>query len=598
VANRKPFRVSRFEQHVEQQERSSFGMADDHYSRSTRPNGPYARQPVSPRAPQHGDDPLAELARLIGHAPASPAGARPQAGSYADPAQDRSHERPYGEADRAGWTSAPDRYPQSYDPYAQPPRYPDDYGAQSPSYGSQSSNPDSSYAAPHTPPPAYDQPGYGEAHYSDPAYRDAYGDQRYAAPGAPPYQDQGYVPPAYGETQYPAASPAQHRSDASYSVPQFASPQFDDKPFPAYDNQLYAQQPAGYAPAPGDGRYAVPPSPVVNGHAYRAAPYDDRTPPGYDAHYYPQEPYAQEAASGHEPPARRRGGMVTVLSVLALAVVGTAAAFGYRAVFAPGTARVAPPVIKADATPAKIVPAPNDSAKPIQDRVGDRAQIERIINREEQPVDVNAARASAPRVVFPGPNPIAPLPNSPIPASPTAAAPATAGASAPVSTEPKKIRTVTIRSDQPEAASAPSAAAIPGRTANAQAGVLPVDEPPARSTGRPHGAAPSASGPLSLSPTAPAQRSAPMRTAAAVEGGYVVQVTSQRSESEAQSAYAALQAKYPSLLGNRDAIFRRADLGERGVYYRAQVPFGSQSEAAEFCTSLKNAGGQCLVQRN
>ena len=30
---------------------------------------------------------------------------------------------------------------------------------------------------------------------------------------------------------------------------------------------------------------------------------------------------------------RRRGGLVTVLAVLALAVVGTAGAFGYRAMF-------------------------------------------------------------------------------------------------------------------------------------------------------------------------------------------------------------------------------------------------------------------------
>lgn len=575
-------------------------MADDHYSRSTRPNNPYARHPASPRVPQHGDDPLAELARLIGQpsgASADSPAVRPHSGSYADPAQGRAQDRSYGQADQAGWASAPDPYAQSQHPSPQPSRYSDHYSAQPPSYGPQPSYPDNGYIQPPTP-SAYDRPGYADTHYSDPAYRDAYGDRRYAEGGTSPYQDQGYVPPAYGETQYPAAPSAPHRNDGSYGVPQFASPQYDDKPFPAYDNQLYAQQAPGYASVSGDTRYAVPPSAVANGHAYPAPPYDDHSAPGYGAHYFGQEPYAQEPAAGHESPARRRGGMVTVLSVLALAVVGTAAAFGYRAVFAPGTARVAPPVIKADATPAKIVPAPNDSAKPIQDRVGDRAQIERIINREEQPVDLNAARASAPRVVFPGPNPIAPPPNSPIPPSPTGAAPVTAGTSAPASTEPKKIRTVTIRSDQPETPAMPSATASPGRTANAQVGVLPIDEPPARSTGRPQAAAPSASGPLSLSPTAPTQRSTPMRTAAAVEGGYVVQVTSQRSESEAQSAYAALQAKFPSLLGNRDAIFRRADLGERGIYYRAQIPFGSQSEAAEFCTSLKNAGGQCLVQRN
>jgi hypothetical protein len=290
-----------------------------------------------------------------------------------------------------------------------------------------------------------------------------------------------------------------------------------------------------------------------------------------------------------------------VLAVLALAVVGTAGAFGYRAIFAPSGTRVPPPVIKADTNPSKIVPAAND-AKPIQDRVGDRAQIERIINREEQPVDVNAARAGAPRVVFPGPNPIAPLPNSPIPPSPASAQNAQASAptgAASGSTEPKKIRTVTIRSDQPElaAAAAQSAAAPAPRAVAAPSGVLP-DDNAARAQA-------SASGPLSLAAPASApsqQRSAPVRTAAvppaATAGGYGVQVTSQRSEADAQAAFAQLQAKFPSVLGDRQAVIRRADLGDKGIYYRAQIPFGSQSEAADFCTGLRNAGGQCIVQRN
>jgi cell division septation protein DedD len=82
-------------------------------------------------------------------------------------------------------------------------------------------------------------------------------------------------------------------------------------------------------------------------------------------------------------------------------------------------------------------------------------------------------------------------------------------------------------------------------------------------------------------------------------GAYSVQVTSQRSEAEAQTAYRALQAKYPGVLADRQVMIRRADLGEKGIYYRAQVgPFGSSEQASEFCSSLKAAGGQCVVQRN
>ena len=82
-------------------------------------------------------------------------------------------------------------------------------------------------------------------------------------------------------------------------------------------------------------------------------------------------------------------------------------------------------------------------------------------------------------------------------------------------------------------------------------------------------------------------------------GGYVVQISSQRSEAEAQASFRSLQSKFPKELGDRAAIVRRADLGEKGVYFRAMVgPFGTAGDADQFCGSLKSAGGQCIVQKN
>ena len=79
----------------------------------------------------------------------------------------------------------------------------------------------------------------------------------------------------------------------------------------------------------------------------------------------------------------------------------------------------------------------------------------------------------------------------------------------------------------------------------------------------------------------------------------MVQIASQRSEAEASASFRALQGKYPSVLGSRTPLIKRADLGEKGTYYRAMVgPFGSSEEAAQMCGSLKSAGGQCVVQRN
>ena len=90
-----------------------------------------------------------------------------------------------------------------------------------------------------------------------------------------------------------------------------------------------------------------------------------------------------------------------------------------------------------------------------------------------------------------------------------------------------------------------------------------------------------------------------MQTVPSAGGGYLVQVSSQKNEADAQASYRALQGKFPTVLGSRPPVIKRADLGDKGVYYRAMVgPFSSTEEAAQFCSNLKTAGGQCVVQRN
>jgi hypothetical protein len=76
-------------------------------------------------------------------------------------------------------------------------------------------------------------------------------------------------------------------------------------------------------------------------------------------------------------------------------------------------------------------------------------------------------------------------------------------------------------------------------------------------------------------------------------------VSSQKSEADALNSYKALQGKYSGILGSRQATVRRADLGDKGVFYRAMVgPFASTDEATQFCLNLQSAGGKCIVQRN
>jgi SPOR domain len=81
-------------------------------------------------------------------------------------------------------------------------------------------------------------------------------------------------------------------------------------------------------------------------------------------------------------------------------------------------------------------------------------------------------------------------------------------------------------------------------------------------------------------------------------GAYAVQVASERSAAAAHATFRALRAKFPNQLGGREPIVRRAYLDARGIYYRAMIgPFASMERAAGMCSTLKAAGGNCLVQR-
>jgi len=75
-------------------------------------------------------------------------------------------------------------------------------------------------------------------------------------------------------------------------------------------------------------------------------------------------------------------------------------------------------------------------------------------------------------------------------------------------------------------------------------------------------------------------------------------LTSQRTEAEAKAAFNSLRAKYPSILGDRQPVIRRADLGGKGIYYRAQIGPVNADEADKQCSNLKAVGGQCFIQYN
>jgi hypothetical protein len=351
-------------------------------------------------------------------------------------------------------------------------------------------------------------------------------------------------------------------------------------------------------------------------------------PPLYPHDPMPQAPSHDDGYFEEEPRGRRRKGLLTVAAVLGLAVIGTAGAFGYRSIFGGPTGSSAP-IIRASGEPSKVAPPPakaDQSANKFSyDRFGDRGQNEQVVVREEKPVDAQElARSTAPRNVFPPAPAPAAQPQAQAPATPQqqANAPSALG-------EPKRVRTVQIRPDQPEPSVTPQSVGATGPLQLGPSQAPPPSAPPRASAAQQQRVAarpatpppqplqqaappPSGNAPLSLAPesgpppvSAPPPRAAapaPRTTASAPPaggGGYLVQVSSQRSEADAQSAYRSLQARHSSVLSGQPHMIRRADLGERGVYYRAMVgPFASREQAVQLCSSLKSSGGDCVVQSN
>jgi hypothetical protein len=457
------------------------------------------------------------------------------------------------------------------------------------------------------------------------ADRDWPADDGYAEPDAPDqYPDryeENYVQPRLPEP-YPAdrAYERNDRDDArapsiasQYSEPAepYDDPHDDET---AYDARYRDQEP----PRPAGRQPAL--APQSHDDEYEAEDqWDDQT----DRQSDDAEDYFDDEAAGRP----RRRGVVVVLAMLGLVLIGAGGAFAYRSMF--GGAILAPslpPVIKANDAPNKIVPNRSDAQSAASNPAGaaTSGSPDKLVSREEQPVAIQPANAP-PRIVstipvLPAPGaapsgpPAAVAPAAPaLPSAPSKVAAPAQPPAAPLagSGEPKKVHTVTIRSDQvgnPSAAApapttappaarsrateAPARAMAPKAGGNAPLAIVPVAQ----------GAAPAAEPPPRSRVARTEAPSAPIATAPAAApaaGGYAVQVTSQRSEAEAQTEFRSLQAKFPSQLGSRQPIIHRADLGDKGTFYRALVgPFASSEAASAMCSNLKAAGGSCIVQKN
>ena len=92
-------------------------------------------------------------------------------------------------------------------------------------------------------------------------------------------------------------------------------------------------------------------------------------------------------------------------------------------------------------------------------------------------------------------------------------------------------------------------------------------------------------------------RQAPADTVAVPSGSYVIQIASLPSEAEAQSSYSRLSAKFSGIIAGRNVDIRRAEIKNKGTYYRVRIVAGTRQEAQALCAQYKKAGGSCLVSK-
>ena len=240
------------------------------------------------------------------------------------------------------------------------------------------------------------------------------------------------------------------------------------------------------------------------------------------------------------PPPRRLMRLAGALLVMGVFAGGLWFAYDiglHRAGGIPGIAGDTP-LIRADASPMKVKPA-NPGGMPVPDRDmliygGQRPQVEHLLPPPEQPM----ARP-------------APPPPNPLPTVPTSSPPAQ------------------------------NAAANPPLAVGARPEVADDTPPPA----------PAAAAASSAKPSS-AKRSP------AKAGKLRLQLGAVRSAAAARGEWARLKRDNPDLLGSMSAVAIRADLGDKGVYYRIQAgPIADASTADRICGELRQRHLPCIIVR-
>jgi hypothetical protein len=82
----------------------------------------------------------------------------------------------------------------------------------------------------------------------------------------------------------------------------------------------------------------------------------------------------------------------------------------------------------------------------------------------------------------------------------------------------------------------------------------------------------------------------------AANGRYVAQLAALQSEAGVEAAWRRYASRAPDLFAHAQLDVERADLGQRGIYYRVRAGYFTDREnAARFCARIRQMGQDCVV---
>jgi outer membrane biosynthesis protein TonB len=271
------------------------------------------------------------------------------------------------------------------------------------------------------------------------------------------------------------------------------------------------------------------------------------------------------------------GSRLPLLIVLALVVLCAFAGVVWLA-YTQGVARgrTETPVLAAAPGPERVAPANAGGAEvPYQGfkiyeqpAPADEGDATTTTDAKPEPVPQQTAKVEPPPAAKPEPAPVVatPKPISPPPATrqavtPVVPTPVTAKPAPP----PPAARTA-VATPTPAATGAPRA--LPGPAATAKPAPLPATVKP------------------------PVQAAAATAKPAA-SGSTVLQIGAFKSQAEADAAWRGYKAKHAALLSGYGPDVQKADLGEKGTWYRLRIAgFADRDVASALCARL---GGGCIV---